>query len=250
MKAVVVGLGSMGKRRIRLMREFFSEINVCGVDTNEQRRAQTAEQFQVECYASLKEAVTAAPDIGFVCTSPLSHSAIIKEMLENNINVFTEINLVSDGYEKNCALAQKKGLELFLSSTPIYRRETQYIERRAQEAQCPLFYRYHVGQYLPDWHPWENYRDFFVGDRRTNGCREIFGIELPWLVRAFGDIESTAEVKARQSSLVIDYADSYLVTLSHSSGICGQLAVDIVSRKAVRDFELFGEKLYLRWGGT
>ena len=35
-----------------------------------------------------------------------------------------------------------------------------------------------LGQYLPDWHPWESYKSFFVSNKKTNGCRELFAIEL------------------------------------------------------------------------
>ena len=252
MRGIVVGLGSMGKRRIRLMRQFFDSVELCGVDSNPERREQAKELFGIPCFAGLEEALREfGADCGFVCTSPLSHAAIIRSMLQAGLNVFTEINLVADDYAENTALAAQKGLLLFLSSTPLYRRETGYIREAVAQAGCPLVYRYHVGQYLPDWHPWENYRDFFVGDRRTGGCREIFGIELPWLCDAFGEIESLLQVSAlRQTSLAIDYPDSWLVTVRHSGGTIGQLAVNVVSRKAVRDLEIVGEKLYLRWGGT
>ncbi len=248
MRGIVVGLGSMGKRRIRLMRRFFPDVGLVGVDSREDRRRETEDLFGVRCVPSLDEA--GAADCGFVCTSPLSHAGIITDMLGRGLHVFTEINLVSDGYRENTALAQKKGLTLFLSSTPLYRRETQYIARAAADAGGPVVYRYHVGQYLPDWHPWESYKDFFVGDRRTNGCREIFAIELPWLESAFGRITSAQSLPLRQTSLEIDFPDSFLVTLTHETGTAGQLAVNVVSRKAVRDMEVVGEGLYLRWLGT
>ncbi len=252
MRGIVVGLGSMGKRRIRLMRDFFEGIELCGVDSSEARRQEAAGLFGIPCYGSIAEGVGAfAPECGFVCTSPLTHAGIIRELLAAGLHVFTEINLVPDGYAENTALAAEKGLELFLSSTPLYRRETRFIEQAVQTAACPLVYRYHVGQYLPDWHPWENYRSFFVADRRTGGCREIFGIELPWLTAAFGEVAEVAGVlSARQTSLAIDYPDSWLVTLRHESGALGQLAVNVVSRRAVRELEVIGEALYLRWGGT
>ena len=251
MRGIVVGLGSMGKRRIRLMRDFFPGVSLCGVDSSAARREEAAGLFGIGCYASIGEAVeTFSPEIGFVCTSPLSHAAIIRELLARGLSVFTEINLVADGYDENLALARQKGLTLFLSSTPLYRRETRWIERTVKGAGCPLVYRYHVGQYLPDWHPWESYKNFFVGDKRTNGCREIFGIELPWLVSAFGEIERVDAVKTAQTGLGLDYPDSYLATVRHAGGTIGQLAVNVVSRKAVRDLEVVGEQLYLRWGGT
>jgi predicted dehydrogenase len=117
-------------------------------------------------------------------------------------------------------------------------------------AQSRLNYTYHIGQYLPDWHPWENYKDFFVVDKRTNGCREIFAIELPWLTEVFGNVKDIIVRKSKISSLNIDYDDNYMVILEHESGHKGMLAVDIVSRKAVRNLEVFGESLYLSWDGS
>ena len=37
------------------------------------------------------------------------HHRFIKECLQNNLHVFTEINLVADGYAENMALAKEKG---------------------------------------------------------------------------------------------------------------------------------------------
>lgn len=249
MNVLVVGLGSMGKRRIGLLTEF--NVTIYGVDTNEERRVDVETKFGITTFASIKEAVESVhPTCSLICTSPIYHSKIITECLENDMNVFTEINLVSDDYEKNIALAKSKDLVLFLSSTFLYRPETEYIIDRVKKSEMPLNYIYHVGQYLPDWHPWESYKNFFVGDKRTNGCREIFAIELPWIVTAFGPVNNVSVVKGKNSSLSIDYDDNYLVQVEHANGTKGIFAVDIVSRKAVRRLEVFGEDLHLFWNGT
>lgn len=132
----------------------------------------------------------------------------------------------------------------------MYREEIKKIKSLVQESNGLHNYTYHVGQYLPDWHPWEHYNDFFVGDKRTNGCREIFAIELPWLVDVFGDITNVEVVKGKNSSLTINYNDHFLAIVEHTSGHKGTLAVDVVSRKAVRNLEVFGEQLYLSWNGS
>lgn len=157
---------------------------------------------------------------------------------------------MSDGYEKNMKKAREKGLPLFLSSTMLYRGETQYIKRQVEAFAKPVNYIYHIGQYLPDWHPWENYKNFFVGDKRTGGVREIFGIDLPWLLDTFGPVKSLHVEKDKISQLEVDYPDSYFVTLRHENGVKGMLAVDVVSPKAVRNFECFGEGLHLFWEGN
>lgn len=250
MKLLIVGLGSMGKRRARLARGMDASIQISGVDTTESRRTE-AEGLGITAYASIDEAVAADKfDAALVCTAPITHAAIISELLDAGLPVFTELNLVSDGYEENMKKAREKGLPLFLSSTMLYRGETQYIKRQVEAFDKPVNYIYHIGQYLPDWHPWENYKNFFVGDKRTGGVREIFGIDLPWLLDTFGPVKSLHVEKDKISQLEVDYPDSYFVTLRHENGVKGMLAVDVVSPKAVRNFECFGEGLHLFWEGN
>lgn len=249
MKVIVIGLGSMGKRRIRLIKQYDSAIEIIGVDSREDRRKEVQALHGIKVAESIGECCedTVA---AFICTSPLSHHTIITECLNHGLHVFTELNLVADDYAKNMQLASENGLKLFLSSTILYRDEVKYIGRRVSESRSNVNYTYHVGQYLPDWHPWENYKDFFVGDKRTNGCREFFAIELPWIQKVFGEIEHVEVRKSKNSSLNLDYYDNYILLLEHKTGAKGTFAVDVISRKAVRNLEIFSEDLYLSWDGS
>lgn len=251
MDVLVIGLGSMGKRRIRLLKRFAQIKKIIGVDSREDRREEVQTAFSCDVYGSIEDACEAHSQIecAFVCTSPLSHSKIIHEVLQRGMHVFTEINLVSDGYEENMALAQQKSKVLFLSSTFLYREEIRFI-RNKLAGKTNLNYVYHIGQYLPDWHPWENYKDFFVGDKRTNGCREIMAIELPWLLGTFGKVRSCHVTSGNMSELKILYRDNYFIMLEHDSGNKGILIVDVVSPKAVRNLEVYGENLYFAWDGS
>ena len=251
MTGLVVGLGSMGRRRIRLIKQHFSDITLFGVDQNEVRCQAVSGEYEIETYASITDALAERIyDYAFICTSPLSHAELISNCLTSNIHVFTELNLVSEKYSQNIELAVKNGLVLFLASTFLYRGEIKHIIKRVKESKSRLSYTYHVGQYLPDWHPWENYTEYFINDKRTNGCREIYAIELPWLVSAFGKIVSFSVQKANISGLKLTYPDSYSVIFKHESGHIGQLLVDVVSRIPVRHFEVFGESLQMEWRGS
>ncbi len=117
MKVIVIGLGSMGKRRIRLLSEH-KDLVILGIDSQEDRCSEVKEKFGFRCFSSIDEACQSEDiDAALVCTSPLTHSAIITDCLNHNLHVFTEINLVQDGYNENMALAKAKGKVLFLSST-------------------------------------------------------------------------------------------------------------------------------------
>ena len=250
MKLIVIGLGSMGKRRIRLLSEH-KDVQLFGIDSQEARCQEVKEKFGIESFSSIAEAVEKVkPEAAVISTSPLSHAVIIKECLANNLHVFTEINLVQDGYAEIISLAKEKGLVLFLSSTFLYRKETQTIIERVHKANCPLNYIYHIGQYLPDWHPWENYNNYFIGNPRTNGCREIMAIDLPWIVTAFGSIKKATAVKSKNTELSINYNDNYLITLEHEGGHKGIFAVDVVTRKSIRHIDVYGEHFQISWNGT
>ncbi|WP_195573585.1 Gfo/Idh/MocA family protein [Paenibacillus sp. 1001270B_150601_E10] len=251
MNIAVVGLGSMGKRRIGLVKQYLSNINIFGIDLREDRRSEVASLFGISTYSTLSELFNyTIADAVMVCTSPLSHEEIIKEALTYSSHIFTEINLLHNYYAEVMQIAQEQEKVLFLSSTMLYRKEVQYIGSLVDASNKKISYRYHVGQYLKDWHPWESYQDFFISNKRTNGCREIFAIELPWLVDVFGDIESFHVEKSELTSLDIDYPDYYSVIIRHRNGIVGSVNIDVVSRVARRDFQIIGEELQIHWDGS
>lgn len=250
MNVIVVGLGSMGKRRIRLIQKIDSSIKIVGVDGNLTRCEEVSELYGIDTYTNIED-VKKEVEIkcAFVCTSPLSHASIIEECLKNNWNVFTELNLVTDRYKENIELAKKNNCVLFLSSTFFYREEITYIRKKVKD-KSKMNYIYHIGQYLPDWHPWENYKEFFIGNERTNGCREIMAIELPWISETFGEIKDVHVIADKITNLAINYNDNYMIQLVHENGNKGILVVDVVSPKAVRKLEVYAENLYLGWDGT
>lgn len=249
MKILVIGLGSMGRRRIRLIQTLNPTAHICGVDLSGARREQAQKELNLVCYDDLSTALNDfKPYCAFICTSPITHGEIALRCLSQAVHVFTEINLLSNWYDQACQLTRQHHVHLFLSSTFLYRKEIEYIRQAVQS--IPVNYMYHTGQYLPDWHPWENYQNFFVANPKTNGCREIFAIELPWLIQNFGKVTHISVLKNKLSQLQVNYNDNYLVLLEHASGSKGVLGVDIISRKPVRHLEIYAENLHLFWDGT
>ncbi len=249
MNILVVGLGSMGKRRARLAQSLGHTL--FGVDSDKGRRKE-AQGLSIETFDSLNQALEHKEtyDAAFVCTAPLSHMEVTKELLMADLPVFSELNLVDDGYDVLIELAKERQKTLFLSSTMLYRAEIGHIKKRVDSFAKPMRYIYHIGQYLPDWHPWESYKNFFVGNARTGGVREIFGIELPWLCTVFGKAKAEYVCGQSISDLELPYPDSVMVNLKHENGTVGVLCADVVSPKAVRNFELFGDGIHVFWEGN
>lgn len=249
MNICVIGLGSMGKRRIRLLQKIIPDASIIGIDYDPGKVRDVIGEYKIKCFSDFKY-INSDLDCAFVCTSPQFHAKIIQECLEKNMHVFSEINLIDDLYKENISLARKKNKVLFLSSTPLYKKEIQIIDERVKKSKLGCVYQYHVGQYLPDWHPWDNLEEFFVSKKETNGCRELLAIELPWIQNTFGKIIEINVIKKRCTNLELEFPDTYLIQLEHETGNAGNLMIDVLSRQAVRKLEVLNEELYIRWDGT
>lgn len=249
MRILVVGYGSMGRRRIRLLKQIVSNCEFICVDSNPDRLEQVKKDG-FEGFKNLSDAIDKCPNIAFVCTSPGHHAEIISKIISAHINVFTELNLVSDFYDEIIEQSQKENIKVFMSNTMLYDKQIIAIENEIKKKTENYTYIYHVGQYLKDWHPWESYKDFFIGKKETNGCREILAIQLPWLIRTFGKVKKTSVVRKKNTSLDIDFDDTYIVSIEHENGNSGVFVCDVLARKAVNYLEVMGENTYLRWDGT
>ena len=189
MKVLVVGYGSMGKRRIRLLQRLIGDVHFVCVD-RDPRRLEQARKAGHQGHENLGQAIDHLPDLAFVCTSPGHHAEIILQLVNARINVFTELNLVDKDYDSIMAKAEENKTTIFMSSTMLYDKRIMAIDKIVKKHKKPVTYIYHVGQYLPDWHPWESYKDFFIGKKETNGVREIYAIQMPWLIDTFGRAEN------------------------------------------------------------
>ena len=245
---LVVGYGSMGRRRIRLASELLPGAKFICVDSDLDRQDQAINDGH-QAVASLDDGINMDPDLAFICTSPGHHADMILRLLNAGIHVFTELNLTSDKYDEIRDTAEKHDTVIFISSTLIYKRQMEIFKEIVSKQHKPLTYIYHVGQYLPDWHPWESYKDFFIGKKETNGVREIMAIQLPWIISTFGKVEDIKASNQRCTSLDIDFPDSVVLNIKHENGNVGSFTVDVTSRKAVTRLEIIGEDVHIFWDG-
>ena len=248
MKALVIGYGSMGRRRIRILSGIMSDVDFVCVDSNPSRIEQI-QRAGLRPYERLEDALEERPDIAFVCTPPGDHAELILRLLEHGIHVFTELNLADTQYDLIIDQARKAGSVIFMSGTMLYDKRIAAIDAAVRKQTKPLTYLYHVGQYLPDWHPWERYQDFFASRRDTSGVRELYAVQLPWIINAFGPIDSVKAVSRKCSSLDIDYPDSVIAVFEHNGGTIGVFTVDVLSRKATTRLEVLGEDMHIIWDG-
>jgi predicted dehydrogenase len=106
----------------------------------------------------------------------------------------------------------------------------------------------HFGEYLPAWHPWEDYRlgyaaraDLGGGVVRTQSHALDY---LPWLV---GKVESVWGFTAHLSDLEVDVDDTAKIGLRFENKALGSLHLDYNQQPPSHHFEIIGTQGSLQW---
>jgi predicted dehydrogenase len=245
-KFLVVGLGSMGKRRVRNL-SALGHREIAGFDVRADRRAESAALGLATVFDSLDQAFERfRPDAVVVSTSPEAHMDVVFEALARGLPCFIEASVVDAPRIRELAQrADARGVLMAPSCTMRYfpgpRIVRELLEQRAIGR--VLSFSYQTGQYLPDWHPWERIEDFYVSRRETGGAREIVPFELTWLAALFGPPEPLACAKAKRSDMPADIDDLYHCLLAFPDGLLGSLSVDVLARPtATRELRILGSE--------
>ena len=252
MKTLIVGLGSMGKRRIRNLKSLGQQ-EVMGVDPRPDRRDEAARLYSIRTFAELEQAMVEGPDALIISTPPDMHMGPAKAAVEAGRPFFSEASITAAGMADVLALADHKSLVAAASCTmrhhPSVRKMKEIVA--AGGIGKVLAFTHHCGQWLPDWHLDEDYRKFYVSRRETGACREIVPFELTWLNWIVDDeVGRVAAMKAKLSSLDCDIDDIYQLVMQYSGGTIGHLQIDVLARAAVRHCRIVGSEGTLEWSLT
>jgi predicted dehydrogenase len=241
----------MGKRRIRNL-QYLKAGEIIGFDLREDRRKEAEEKYNVKTFGDLGEALSENPDAMVISTPPDLHVKYALIAAQRNMHFFTEASVVNDGMDELIRLIKDKTIVAAPSCTMRFHPAIRKIKELVDSGFIgkPLVFTYHSGQYLPDWHPWEDYRKFYVARRATGAAREILPFELVWLTWVFGGVDTISCMKGKVSDLDVDIDDVYQVLLKFREGILGHLLVDVVARAPTRIFRLLGDRGTIEWDWT
>lgn len=115
----------------------------------------------------------------------------------------------------------------------------------------PLSFRGHWGEYLPGWHPWEDYRQGYAARQDLGGgvvntlCHPLDYVR--WL---FGEVKSLCALTGQVSDLALDVEDVAEIVLTFSNGVIGSLHLDYFQRPPAHWLEITASGGHIRWNGT
>ncbi len=243
-----IGLGSMGKRRIRNL--FFNgERDIIGFDILPERIEEAKTKYGIKTVDGLKKLSNKDFDVMIISVPPDKHGDYIRMALQNKKHFFVEHPVNDDGYND---VFNNKDLKIVKAPSCTMRFYTpiKMIKNILEEGKIGkiLAFQYHMGQYLPDWHPWEDFRQVYFSKKETGACREMLPFELIWINwlmnSGVADISGTI---TKISDLDMDADDIILAKLKYKNGILGNIIIDVIARKPFRTLRILGSEGVLDW---
>ena len=234
-KILIIGQGSMGKRRVRcLLNIGYAASEIFSFDPREDRVSEVEKLYGIKSFQNFDEAFRVVkPEIFIISTPPEKHMKYAYFAAENNISCFIEASVVeADKILDLSKIIKEKNILIVPSCTKKFYPAPIAIKKMVKEKLIGniLNINYQKGQFLPDWHPWENIKDFYVSNPDTGGAREIVPFELVWLNDIFGNPEPLTCVRKKVTDMDAEIEDIYHFVLEYPKGILANITIEVVSR--------------------
>lgn len=238
----------MGKRRVRNLL-IHNQRQIIGYDIRPDRIKEAEEKYGIKTVSGLKDLSEKDYDALIISTPPDQHGDYIRMALKNKKHFFVEHPTSDDGYD-DIAKDKTPNLVKAPSCTLRFYVPIKIIKEILEKGRIGkiLAFQYHMGQYLPDWHPWEDYRQVYFSKKETGACREMLPFELIWLNWLMGSrIAEISGTIDKVSDLDMNADDIILAKLKYENNIMGNVMIDVVSRKPFRTLRILGSDGVLEW---
>ena len=242
---VIVGLGSIGNRHLKNCLQLgVGQITVV-------RRANANSQFSPPQQATVVHTIDAAlasePDFVIVANPSHLHATTAIQCLKAGSHVLiekplgrsigeseTELATLSKASDRICAMAY------CMRYHPVYRRAKELID--AGEIGDCLYAKAWFEGYLPDWHPWEDYRESYAAlKEQGGGVLRTLDHELDFLNWVLGPAHSATGKVFNVGHIEIEADDLAMYSLEHSSGAISQVTTSFTRKPQSRGFEFVGK---------
>jgi predicted dehydrogenase len=112
----------------------------------------------------------------------------------------------------------------------------------------PISARIEWGEFLPDWHPWEDYRKSYSARSDLGGGVALtLSHPLDYMRWLFGEVNSLWAFTGKISDLEMNVDDVAEAGFTFENGMLGSLHLDYYRRPAVHRMEIAGSQGMLRW---
>jgi predicted dehydrogenase len=261
MKILIVGLGSIGQRHARNLRTILgdrlellayrvrrlSRVITPAMEADANRNVET--EYNIQAFDTLDRALAEKPDAAFICNPTSQHLSVAQSCAEHNCHLFIEkpVSHTLTGLDQLLATVDSRQLVALVGYQfrfhPCLKALSSLLAARAIGR--ILTVRAVVGEYLPGWHVYEDYRKTYAASAALGGGVILSQIhEFDYLYSLFGSPRSVYSLGGHWSSLDLDVEDTastLMDFLIEDKPAAVHLQQDYAQRPPCRQCEIVGE---------
>jgi len=251
-KYLIAGLGSIGRRHMRNLLAL-GEKDIIFLRT----RKTTLPEDELTPFpqeTNLHKALAKYKPDAVIVTNPTSkHLDVAIPAAEAGCTILLEkpISHSLESVDELKAAVQKSGSKVLVAFQFRYHPGLVCAKKLITDGKIGRVVSAHVhfGEYLPDWHPWEDYRKGYAARADLGGgvvLTQCHSLDyLPWLVGK--DVEAVWGFTGKVSDLEVDVEDTAKIGLRFEEGALGSLHMDYNRQPPVHTFDIVGTNGSIKW---
>ncbi len=253
MKILIAGFGSIGRRHFRNLLAL-GEQNILFYRTRRSTLPDD-ETRKYPVFTDLEKALAEQPD-GVIVSNPTAyHLDVAIPAAEAGCRILLEkpVSHTMARIPELRNLVEENGGEVLVGYQFRYHPGLQKVKALLEEKAIGklLSVVAHWGEYLPGWHPWEDYRKGYSA-RADLGGGVVLTLSHPldylhWLM---GEVVSVFGVTERNNELGIDVESAAVIGLKFENGVLGSVTLDYNQRPPMHRLEITGSHGTIRWNNA
>lgn len=250
MKFVIAGLGSIGRRHLRNLvslgekEVLLYRTHLSTMPEEDLAGFKTVNDFQ--------QALDTKPEAVIISNPTALHLEIAIPAAKAGIPMLLE-KPVSHSLERVddlAAMEKLKNLQILVGFQfrfhPTLIRMKELLSEGA--IGTPVSCRAHWGEYLPNWHPWEDFRNSYAAKPELGGG-VVLTLSHPfdYLRWIMGEVDSLWAFTSDSKDLSIGSESTAEIGLQFSGGATGSVHLDYIQQPGSHTLEIIGSRGSLRW---
>jgi predicted dehydrogenase len=261
MKVLFAGMGSIGQRHVRNLRALMGEdVEILAYrakrqtplldhDMTVRQGVALEEAYGLRSFDCLDAALGENPDAVFIANPNTLHLPVAIAAAQHGCHLFIEkpISHTLEGVDELIRIAEKKRLVTFVGYQFRFHPGLQKLKSLLDQGSLGQLVAAHVvnGEYLPGWHPYEDYRMTHPARRDLGGgCLSIQTHEIDYALWLFGIPENIYAVGGHLSRLELDVEDSVTMLMACSwrgEQLPVNVHLDYLQQPPQRTCEVYGD---------
>lgn len=253
MKFLIAGLGSIGRRHLRNLLAL-GERDIVLYRTGKSTLPDDELQVFVT-ETDLTAALNHKPDAVIVANPTAFHLDIAIPAAEAGCHLLIEkpISHTLDRGDRLQAAVERTGVKVLVGYQFRFHPGLIAIQQWLQEGRIgkPLYAHAHWGEYLPDWHPWEDYRKSYAAQMKMGGGVALtLSHPIDYLRWLIGEAELSWINTSQSGTLELNVDDMAELWLKFSNGASASVHLDYLQRPADHHLLILGERGTCHWSNN